>query len=129
MPITQMEDYYHRPNSQSPPITLVVCTSILALLTGATLTCCLFGLIFFTPVLIIFSPVWIPVASVVLVLISGFLLACGLSVAALVAAIWVFKCFRGWRVVEPARSRIFYTAREYGGRYLQTKVKDVAPSA
>lgn len=100
-------------------ITLVICTSILVLLTGVAMTFSLLGLIFFTPLLVVFSPVWIPALSAVFVLISGLLLACVFPVVAIGVVTWAYKHFGR----SNADRRIFYTVREY------TKVKDAAPSA
>ncbi|XP_076919540.1 oleosin G-like [Bidens hawaiensis] len=121
-------------------ITLLISGTILLLLTGITLTVAVVGLIFFAPIIILTSPVWVPIGILVFVVIVGFLMFCGSGVAAVAAAAWLYKYFRGLHPVgsdrvDYARSRIADTAshvkdyaREYGG-YLQSKVKDAAPGA
>ncbi|KAF8407868.1 hypothetical protein HHK36_007006 [Tetracentron sinense] len=132
----------HAPNSSQliGILTLVISGGILLLLTGLTLTATVMGLIFFTPLILLTSPIWVPVATVLFVAIAGFLSMCGFGVAVLAGLSWMYKYFRGWHPpgsdrVDYARSRIADTAshvkdyaREYG-EYLQSKVKDAAPGA
>ncbi|KAF6160888.1 hypothetical protein GIB67_041942 [Kingdonia uniflora] len=132
----------HAPNSTQMIglLTLVVSGAILLVLTGLTVTTTILGLIFFTPLIIISSPVWVPVGTVLFVMVAGFLSVSGLCVAALASMSWMYKYFKGKHPVgadrvDYARSRIADTAshmkdyaREYGG-YLQSKVKDAAPGA
>ncbi|KAF5806609.1 putative oleosin [Helianthus annuus] len=121
-------------------MTLLISGAILLLLTGVTITVSLVGLIFCTPVIILTSPIWVPIGTLLFVVVAGFLLVCGSGVATVAAVAWLYKYFRGLHPVgsdrvDYARSRIVDTAshmkdyaREYGG-YLQSKVKDAAPGA
>ncbi|KAF8399174.1 hypothetical protein HHK36_015039 [Tetracentron sinense] len=132
----------HAPNSTQllGILTLIISGGILLVLTGLTLTATVLGLIFFTPLILLSSPIWVPVGTVLFVAIAGFLSMCGFGVAVLAGLSWMYKYFRGWHPpgsdrVDYARSRIADTtghmkdyAREYGG-YLQSKVMDVAPGA
>lgn len=121
-------------------LTLIITGAVLLLLTGVTITATVLGLIFFSPLLLISSPIWVPVGALLLVLGAGFLSLCGFGVVVGAALSWVYKYFSGSHPVgsdqvDYARSRIVGTAsqvkdyaREYGG-YLQSKVKDAAPGA
>ncbi|MQL70816.1 hypothetical protein Taro_003127 [Colocasia esculenta] len=121
-------------------LTLVVSGGILLLLTGLTLTATVVGLIFFTPLVVLSSPIWVPAGVVLFVAAAGFLTACGFGVAALAMTSWAYRYVRGRHPpgsgrLDYARSRIVDTAghvkdyaREYGG-YLRGRVKDAAPGA
>ncbi|KAJ0789911.1 putative oleosin [Helianthus annuus] len=121
-------------------MTLLISGAILLLLTGVTITVSVVGLIFCTPVIILTSPIWVPIGSLLIVVVAAFLLVCGSGVATVASVAWLYKYFRGLHPVgsdrvDYARSRIVDTAshmkdyaREYGG-YLQSKVKDAAPGA
>ncbi|ESW27146.1 hypothetical protein PHAVU_003G177800 [Phaseolus vulgaris] len=121
-------------------LTLLVTASVFLLLAGLTLTGAVLGLIFFTPLIIVSSPVWVPASILLFVITAGFFSACGFVVALVAALSWMYRYFRGLHPpgsdqVDYARSRIYDTAshvkdcaREYGG-YLQSKVKDAAPGA
>ncbi|XP_068309409.1 oleosin G-like [Pyrus communis] len=132
----------HAPNSTQLVgfLTLLVSGAILLLLTGLTVTATVLGLIIFTPIIIISSPIWVPLGAV-LVLTAGFFVSmCGFGAAAVAGLSWVYRYFKGMHPlgsdrVDYARSRIYDTAshvkdyaREYGG-YLHSKVKDAAPGA
>ncbi|KAK7347424.1 hypothetical protein VNO80_21954 [Phaseolus coccineus] len=121
-------------------LTLLITASVFLLLAGLTLTGAVLGLIFFTPLIIVSSPVWVPASILLFVITAGFFSACGFVVALVAALSWMYRYFRGLHPpgsdqVDYARSRIYDTAshvkdcaREYGG-YLQSKVKDAAPGA
>ncbi|KAL6953388.1 hypothetical protein U1Q18_051745 [Sarracenia purpurea var. burkii] len=120
--------------------TLVISGGILLLLTGMTVTVAVLSLIFLTPLLVISSPIWIPVAAALFVATAGFLSMCSIGLAVAAALSWMYRYFRGFHPpgsdrFDYARSRIADTAshvkdyaRDYGG-YLQGKVKDAAPGA
>nr|CAD1834215.1 unnamed protein product [Ananas comosus var. bracteatus] len=120
-------------------LTLVVSGAILLALTGLTLTGSVMGLVFFGPVILLSSPIWVPVAAALFVLAAGSLCACGAAVALVAGATWTYRYFTGRHPVgsgrvDYARSRIADTAshvkdyaRDYGG-YLQNRTKD-APGA
>ncbi|KAL4566422.1 hypothetical protein LXL04_030537 [Taraxacum kok-saghyz] len=121
-------------------MTLVISGAILLLLTGVTITVSVLGFIFFAPIIILTSPIWVPIGTLLFVLVAGFISVCGSGLAAAAAVSWLYKYFRGLHPVgsdrvDYARSRIADTAshmkdyaREYGG-YFQSKVKDAAPGA
>ncbi|KAI4335820.1 hypothetical protein L6164_014429 [Bauhinia variegata] len=121
-------------------LTFLVSGAILLMLTGITITGTVLGLIFFTPLIILSTPLWVPAGTVFFLTTAGFLTACGFSVVVVAALSWMYRYFRGLHPpgsdrVDYARSRIYDTAshvkdyaREYGG-YLQSKVKDAAPGA
>ncbi|OVA05045.1 Oleosin [Macleaya cordata] len=121
-------------------LTLLISGGILLCFTGITLTATVVSLIFLMPLIIITSPIWVPVGTILLICAVGFMWMCGLGVGLFVGLPWIYKYLRGRHPpgsdrMDYARSRIAGTAsqmrdyaREYGG-YLQSKVKDVAPSA
>ncbi|GMN57930.1 hypothetical protein TIFTF001_027034 [Ficus carica] len=121
-------------------LTLIVSGAILLLLTGATVTATVLGLVLFTPLIVLSSPIWVPAAFVLFFVAAGFLSLCGFGVAVVGGLAWSYRYFRGLHPAGSdrfnyARSRIYDTAshvkdyaREYGG-YLQSKVKDAAPGA
>ncbi|RZR78264.1 hypothetical protein BHM03_00003557 [Ensete ventricosum] len=121
-------------------LTFVVSGAILLLLTGLTLTGAVMALIFFGPIILLSSPIWVPAVFVMFVAAVAVLSAGGLGVAALAGASWLFRYFMGRHPmgsdrVDYARSRIADTAthvkdyaREYSG-YLKSRVKDAAPGA
>ncbi|KAK9288470.1 hypothetical protein L1049_016927 [Liquidambar formosana] len=132
----------HAPNSTQLIgfLTLVISGAILLFLIGLTFTATVLGLIFFTPLILISSPLWVPVGTVLFIAIAGFLSICGFGAAVVAGLSWIYRYFKGFNPpgsdrVDYARSRIADTAshvkdyaREYGG-YLQSKVKDAAPGA
>ncbi|PKU79432.1 oleosin 1-like [Dendrobium catenatum] len=119
---------------------LVISAAILLILAGLTVSGATLGLIVFGPLLLITSPVWVPVGAVAFVLLAGAASAVGAAVAAAAVATWLYRYFTGRHPVgsdriDFARSRIVDTAshvkdyaREYGG-YLQSRIKDAAPGA
>ncbi|OMO96079.1 Oleosin [Corchorus capsularis] len=132
----------HAPNSTQLLgfLTLFVSASILLTLAGLTVTAASLGFVFFLPLIVISSPIWVPVGTVLFVTIAGFLSACGFGVVLMAGLSWMYRYFRGMHPpgsdrFDYARSRIYDTAShvkdyamEYGG-YLQSKVKDAAPGA
>ncbi|KAJ7956574.1 Oleosin [Quillaja saponaria] len=132
----------HAPNSTQfvGILTLLITGSILLILTGLTVTGTVLGLIFFTPLIIVSSPIWIPVGTILFLTTAGFLSLCGFGFVTVATLSWMYRYVRGLQPpgsdrVDYARSRIYDTAshvkdyaREYGG-YLQSKVKDAAPGA
>ncbi|XWS50689.1 hypothetical protein CRYUN_Cryun12cG0108000 [Craigia yunnanensis] len=132
----------HAPNSTQLLgfLTLFISASILLILTGLSVTSAILGFICFMPLILISSPIWFPLGTVLFVAIAGFLSACGFVVVAVAGLSWIFRYYRGMHPpgsdrIDYARSRIYDTAShvkdyamEYGG-YLQSKVKDAAPGA
>ncbi|CAN4100338.1 unnamed protein product [Withania somnifera] len=116
----------HVPNSTQLMgfLTLVISGGILLLLSGLTLTSITLGMIFFTPLLILSSPIWIPIGTFLFLSLAGFL-----SVGGFGAAItWVYRYLRrsSSRMEDDSSSDSNGkdNAREFGG-YL----KDTAPGA
>ncbi|GAU47281.1 hypothetical protein TSUD_94700 [Trifolium subterraneum] len=118
--------------------TFLITGSIFLLLTGFSIASTLISLIFFSPLIILSSPIWVPVGTFFFLLAAGFLSVCGFGVVSVAASSWLYRYFRGLHPpgsnqVDYARSRIYDTAthvkdyaREYVG-YLQSK--DAAPGA
>ncbi|MED6196965.1 hypothetical protein PIB30_052269 [Stylosanthes scabra] len=133
---------HHAPNSThlAALLTLLLTGSILLLLSGLTVTGTVISMIFFSPVIILSSPVWVPLGTLIILSSAAFLSICGFGIVLVAAFSWMYRYFRGLHPpgsdrVDYARSRIYDTAshvkdyaREYGG-YLQSKVKDAAPGA
>lgn len=132
----------HAPNSTQLMgfLTLLISSAILLILTGLTVTAAVTGLVFFAPIILISSPVWVPAAAVLFIGVTGFLSACGVGVAVLSGATWMYRYFSGRQPVgsgrvDYARSRMAHTAREVKdyarehGIYFPSRVKDAAPGA
>ncbi|KAJ8505273.1 hypothetical protein OPV22_006159 [Ensete ventricosum] len=91
-------------------------TSLLVL-SGLTLAGTVVSLVVATPLLIIFSPVLIPAAIVVLLLAAGFLASGGLGLAALAVLWWMYKDLTGKQppgaeLLEQVRQRLVSKARD-----------------
>lgn len=67
----------------------------LLLLAGLTLTGTIMGLVVATPVLVIFSPVLVPAAITVFLIISGFLFSGGSGIAAVSVFTWIYNYITG----------------------------------
>ncbi|XP_020866597.1 oleosin 14.9 kDa [Arabidopsis lyrata subsp. lyrata] len=106
---------------------------ILLLLTGITVTASVLGFIAFLPLIIITSPIWIPLFLVV----TGFLSVAGSLFATGAVVLWLYRYFKGMHPlgsdqVDYARSRIHDTAahvKDYAGGYFHGTLKDAAPGA
>ncbi|WZZ63991.1 hypothetical protein YC2023_075361 [Brassica napus] len=106
---------------------------ILLLLTGITVTAFVLGFIAFLPIIIISSPIWIPL----FLLVTGFLSLAGMVFGTAALISWTYRYFKGMHPVgsdqvDYARSRIFDTAahvKDYAGGYFHGKQKDAAPGA
>ncbi|OIW19709.1 hypothetical protein TanjilG_18519 [Lupinus angustifolius] len=132
----------HAPNSThlAGLLTLMVTGAIFLLLTGLTVAGTVLALIFFSPLIIVSSPIWVPLGTIFFLVVATFLSMVGFGVVAVALLSWIYRYFRGLHPpgsdrVDYARNRIYDTAshvkdyaREYGG-YLQSKVKDAAPGA
>ncbi|XP_055829764.1 oleosin-like [Solanum dulcamara] len=113
----------HVPNSTTQLmgfLTLVISGGILLLLTGVTITTIILGLIFFTPLIFITSPIWI----LLFIAAAGFLFAA----FTLGAITWVYRYFTRRSMVDDDSADMKDYSREFGG-YLHAKVKDTAPGA
>uniref|UniRef100_A0A0D6R461 Oleosin n=1 Tax=Araucaria cunninghamii TaxID=56994 RepID=A0A0D6R461_ARACU len=132
----------HTPNSTQVLgfLTLFISGAILLVLTGLTVAGTVVGLVVLTPVLIFFSPILIPVGTVLFVAAAGLFSVGGFGLAVFSLVSWLYNYVKGRHPpgsdqIDYARMRIADTAshmkdyaREYGG-YLQGKVQDAAPGA
>ncbi|CAA7053074.1 unnamed protein product [Microthlaspi erraticum] len=117
-------------------LALFISGGILLFLLGVTATAAVLGFIVLLPLIVISSPIWIPI----FVLVGGFLTVAGFLVGTVALVLWTYRYFRGMHPVgsdqmDYARSRIYDTAshvkdyaREYGG-YFHGRAKDAAPGA
>ncbi|KAG0489243.1 hypothetical protein HPP92_008023 [Vanilla planifolia] len=134
--------HHHSPNSSQVVgfLTLALSGAILLLLIGITVIGATLGFIAFVPLLLMTSPVWVPLVSSAFVLLAGAAAFSGTAVATAAGVTWLYRYFTGRHPVgsdrvDYARSRIADTAshvkdyaREYGG-YIQSRIKDAAPGA
>ncbi|KAK1399695.1 Oleosin [Heracleum sosnowskyi] len=97
--------------------TAVTAGGSLLLLSGLTLAGTVIGLAVATPLVVIFSPVLVPAAIFVFLIISGFLASGGFSLAAVSVLTWIYKYLKGGQPVgsdtlEQARMKAADRARE-----------------
>lgn len=128
-----------RPESHnaSSSTVLLIGGALLLVLTGLAVTgTFLVFLVFIAPLLLISSPIWVPLCFFLFVTVCGMLSLFGLGLAGLVGAYWLYRFLRDEsppgsgradRVYETARNMKEYV-RDYGG-YLQSKLRNVAPGA
>lgn len=76
-------------------LTLVITVAISLFLTGLTVVTAIVGVIFFAPLIIVSSPIWVPLSAVVFVVTAGFLSTCGLGLVVVAVFSWLFRYFRG----------------------------------
>ncbi|XP_061363471.1 oleosin-like [Gastrolobium bilobum] len=117
-------------------LTLLVTGAILLLLTGITVAATILGLIFFTPLIIVTSPIWVPAFAIFFLFTAGFLSMCGFGVVVVAVFSWMYRYFRGLRLA--GSDRVYYARNrfndiashviDYGG-YMQRKAMDAAPGA
>ncbi|KAF8103661.1 hypothetical protein N665_0186s0029 [Sinapis alba] len=117
-------------------LALFISGGILLFLLGLTVTALGISFIVFLPLIIISSPVWIPV----FIGVGGFLSVAGFLVGTVAVVSWGYRYFQGKHPagsdqMDYARGRIYDTAshvkdyaREYGG-YFHGRAKDAAPGA
>jgi len=87
------------------------------LLSGLTLAGTVIALTVATPLLVIFSPVLVPAAIVVFLVVSGFVTSGGFGIAALSVLSWMYKYLTGKHPVgadqiDQARARLAAKARD-----------------
>ncbi|KAL8149319.1 oleosin L-like [Apium graveolens] len=97
--------------------TAVTAGGSLLLLSGLTLAGTVMGLAIATPLVVIFSPVLVPAAIFVFLIISGFLASGGFGVAAVSVLSWIYKYLKGGQpagadTFEQARMKLAARARE-----------------
>ncbi|KAM7490490.1 hypothetical protein LguiA_033411 [Lonicera macranthoides] len=107
-------------------------------LSGLTLTGTVISLILATPVLVLFSPVLVPIGVVLSLVTAGFLFSGGCGVAAVAALSWIYNYVAGKHPpgadqLDYARTRIANKARdmrerakEYGQYAAQQKAAEEA---
>lgn len=127
----------HAPNHYSRQrfgfLAFFISGGVLLLLTGITVTASVLGFIAFLPIIIISSPIWIPLFLIA----TGFLSLAGFLFATGAVVSWTYRYFKGMHPlgsdqVDYARSRIYDTAahvKDYAGVYFHGKLKDAAPGA
>ncbi|RHN74176.1 putative oleosin [Medicago truncatula] len=72
----------------------IVCT-ISLFLTCLTFVVTIMGFILFAPMIILLSPILVPVFAVLFVFIVGFLFTCGFGIVVLAMLSWIFRYFKG----------------------------------
>ncbi|OIT02865.1 PREDICTED: oleosin 16.4 kDa-like [Nicotiana attenuata] len=92
----------HVPNSTQLMgfLTLVISGGILLLLTGLTLTAIILGLIFFTPLILVSSPIWVPIGTLLFIAVSGFLSVFGFGASTFAAISWAYRYFKRSRIAD-----------------------------
>ncbi|XP_074580782.1 oleosin-like [Curcuma longa] len=104
-------------------LTLVIFGGIFVLLAGATLTFALLAFAFLGPILLLTSPIWLPAAIFLFVVVAITLSACGFAAAGVAGAIWSYRYVnvraRGTsRISEPRHGlRRLPQGRTCTGRY------------
>ncbi|GAU49895.1 hypothetical protein TSUD_281800 [Trifolium subterraneum] len=76
-------------------LTLLIISTISLILTGLTLVIIIMGLIFFSPLIILLSPIWVPVFTILFVFTVMFLSTCGFGIVVVAMLSWMFRYFRG----------------------------------
>ncbi|KAK4257317.1 hypothetical protein QN277_006920 [Acacia crassicarpa] len=114
-------------------IAICIVAALSLFVAGLTVAGITVALVIITPLIIISSPIWFPVTAIIFLFIAGFLSFCGFAFVVTRALLWTNRYFRGLNPpgsdrVNYARSRIYDSAREYGG-FFQGKLMDVAPGA
>ncbi|TKY73237.1 Oleosin 14.9 kDa [Spatholobus suberectus] len=108
-------------------LALLITGSILLLLTGLTVVGTVLGLILFAPLIIVTSPIWVPLCAVLFLVTAAFLSMCGFGLVAVAALTWVYRQSKGHR--PPGSNRALNRAKDRAG-HLQSKVMtDAAPGA
>ncbi|CAL9176839.1 oleosin L-like [Musa acuminata AAA Group] len=114
-------DQSYRQGDQQQVVVKAVVAAVagmsLLVLSGLTLAWTVIALAVATPLLMIFSPVLVPAAIVVLLLAAGFLASGGLGVAALAVLWWMYKDLTGKQppgveLLEQVRQRLVSKARD-----------------
>ncbi|KAM7256759.1 hypothetical protein ACFE04_012500 [Oxalis oulophora] len=107
----------------------------LLVLAGLTLTATIIALILATPVLVLFSPVLVPAAITIALVMSGFVFSGGCGVAAISTLAWIYNYVTGKHppgadqldharqmIADKARD-VSVRAKEYG-QYVQQKASE-----
>ncbi|KAL8242294.1 hypothetical protein R6Q59_012596 [Mikania micrantha] len=96
----------------------------LLVLSGLILAGTVIALTIATPLLVIFSPVLVPAAITVFLLVTGFLTSGGFGVAAITVLSWIYRYATGGHPpgadsLDQAKDKLGYKARETKGRVEQ----------
>ncbi|KAK7327639.1 hypothetical protein VNO77_21723 [Canavalia gladiata] len=118
-------------------LTLLITGTILLFLTGLTVVGTILGLILFLPLIILTSPIWVPIFIVFFLATAVFLSMCGFAVVVVAVLTWMYRYFRGFHSpgsdrIDYALNRNYETAsrvKHHGGGSLQSKPMDTAPGA
>ncbi|KAL3521376.1 hypothetical protein ACH5RR_019525 [Cinchona calisaya] len=115
----KLQHYPQQPRSHQvvKAATAVTAGGSLLLLSGLISTGTVIALTLATPLLVIFSPVLVPAAITVFLLLSGFLASGGFGVAALSVLSWIYRYVTGGKPpgadkLDFARQKLAYKARE-----------------
>ncbi|MBA0622400.1 hypothetical protein Godav_007949 [Gossypium davidsonii] len=118
-------------------LTATTLSATLLFLSGLALTWTVIALIMATPVMVLFSPVLVPSAIVIFLVITGFLFSGGCGVAAITALSWIYNYVQGKHPlgadkIDYARDMlasmtrgVTEKAKEYG-QYVKYKAREVA---
>ncbi|RXH94370.1 hypothetical protein DVH24_024054 [Malus domestica] len=98
----------HAPNSTQlfSFLTLLVFGVILLLLTGLTVTATVLGLVICTPIIIISSPIWVPLGAILVLTVGFFVFMCGFGAATVAGLSWMYRYFKGMH--SPGSDRVDY---------------------
>ncbi|CAH2070485.1 unnamed protein product [Thlaspi arvense] len=109
----------HRPKSTQmvKVATAVAAGGSLLVLSGLTLAGTVIALAVATPLLILFSPVLVPAAITVVLIITGFLAAGGFGIASITAFSWLYKHVMG----SGSDQKIENARMKFGSRAQDTK--------
>ncbi|KAF8369392.1 hypothetical protein HHK36_032598 [Tetracentron sinense] len=98
---------------------------ILLTLAGVTLTGSVIGLVVTTPLFIIFSPVLVPAAFVIVLAVTGFLTSGALGLTALSSLSWIFNYLRGVRTKVPEHLDHAKRRMEEAAGHMGQRTKDL----
>jgi len=75
--------------------TLLIISTISLLLTCLTFVLTIMGFIVFAPMIMLLSPILVPVFAILFVFTVGFLFTCGFGIVVLAILSWIFGYFKG----------------------------------
>ncbi|XAR63881.1 hypothetical protein NMG60_11024021 [Bertholletia excelsa] len=113
-----------RLHEQAPNLTQIIGAliedGVFLLLAGVAITGVFLVFVFFIPLVLITSPIWIPVFILVFLAVAGFLSLCGFCAVAAAVLYWTYSRLRGQR--RPGSDRLDHDR-------IRAKIRDVAPGA
>ena len=112
-------------------LTLLITGSILLLLTGLTIVGSVLGLILFAPLIIVTSPIWIPLCAVLFLVTAMFLSMCGFGIVVLAVLTWMYRYFKGLHH-PPGSNRVSHAlnrVKERAGNLNSKGLDAAAPGA